>query len=1578
MDDILNTGSDEFTTSPVDLGDLVETNPTTTSVPMGAVRNRAATSAILSGKPDQMIEKYRLLLQEGSEGSSVTHDEVMRVVADQNRTQHMQQVINILGDKNVPMEQKRQIMNLTQNGGFKEEPAVTLQTKALTLPSQGEDVKGEAARISLADTMAGINREAQERQRMLNGFVAAHPDVGAETVGDMAAADVLPFGRNIIGAKVAAAMDEQEGKPFSLSSFVKNFLLPGSTRQDLQDRLQSIPPDKRDAFTQKLLTSIKDSAAIFHSDNYYAQYQTAVRLLEEPNQSKGEVWTENLMTVLDALWVGGEAKATLQAAKGVGKAADAVFDTSKARRPGSANPGVSDAENVMEHPKWDFVDRPYNPNQIGNPKPRLEYKRADTQKRIELNSVVRRENPVTPYSVMEQANPESARAMHQAILDGDDEIAQALTGTTREQAIANNIYPQVGTESGAVDYKVDQDLKDVITNTGATRYTPDELASAANVIKHDFRNASGLQINDAMTTFRVDGDHIYIDGHYSTPGGSFLTPEAARTQAQYALSTYGIRDEEITIMKRDGMTYVPISAEDTKPGDYIIKVNTKLPIRDEDVGNWNPLDVKRNFFDRISQTMTEDKGSLSGWLFDPGSMLHPTLTGSASVAADQSVVLENYLLKPIKEFRSTVGKFAKDRKAAIQDYIKEANTNGIQMDHFDLVARGFNHEEINALKQWKNIWDRHHYLENYDMVRTLRAQDYKVLDSGGNKLFAKYVPKNQNIGAVLDPATGNVRSMSIAEMDSLYNNGGSYAKLRRPINIGGKDVEHVMVRNTPSEYLRGLRDTDKVLNYRHGYYTVHYQKGAKFVDEILSDGTRRTVAVAGNSKDASTFAKAQEASTGNKHVIREDSRGFEKDGDGYWDVNHASGRIAQRLRGQPLVTAQGINQLGTGVYVENPMESASRAARSLSGRTVTRPVLETAKKRFITQFSEMLPSDGMGGKRFPNHMSEIVDHNSHVSKRVADARTTYQYIKYLEDGYINTADQIYKGLMHVIADVLKESPKLETAVNKAAQTSVTQLAKSVVFNAYIVGANPVRQWIVQSHQATRMAAYNPVGFANGGMLKRIVGYIGEYAGFKQTDKDIQAFVKFVEESGMVAGVDRNSLARGLGIELADNSWTATKVVEHTRAALQTIGFDVGEKMNQLGHLAAVHEKWIREGKNLADKTMRDLAMTEARALSYDLNSAGELTYTKATPALVLQFLQMPHKAWLQLTNRKLPLEMRLRLAAYDLVMFGVGGGATYQGLSWLWSKVGQNGDDLLPNDPEHRDMFVYGMESFALNKMFSMMDDSGEKTRIDFSALAPNDMDGWARMYRSMLDQGTLATIGQSPIGQMLAVNGVNGSKRNGRIPQAIFTLGRYFNVFEELDPTNPTEFTAVLNDAAKISSLWTTAQNAKLMLETRKKLDGVGAEIDSHVTIPEALASGLGFGTLSTKELYQISQHRAQDKKAHEADVEARYRDILAYYKDNIKDGQVEHAQKVTSMLLRTFDEPGDMDLVLKWWKRDMAGKEIGLTKQMLEGAGLPDSRHFEDDIKLWNTDQDTKDTMLERVKDMREVRKLNKENNG
>ena len=1560
MEDILqdSPGGEQY-----ELSELVDATPISTPAPKSAVRNRAATTALLSGEPDKLVEKYQLLLEEGMQGQSVTHDEVMARIGSANRDRDMGHIIQLLGDKTIPMEQKRLIMNVANKLEIKD-PRVAIQTASLEEGSEGEDLKGESARIRLADTLNEINQEAEDRQRMLNNFVAAHPDTDLGTVGQMAATEVVPFVRNKIAADIGKALDEISGKDFSMAKFVKNFLLPGTAKADLKNHLMNIPPSKRAQFTQKLLAAVKEGSAILTSENHYGQFVNAVNLLDGASTSKAEEWGENVLTVLDAFWVGSEFKALAGLAKGTPKA---VFDTSKARRPGSANPGVSDAENVVESAKWELVDEPFNPfaARIGNPKKQLGHNpAAEAYRRLALNSVVRRENPVSPFSIVEQVNPAKARAMHETIVASTtDDVAEALTGVGRTQAIANNIYPQVATEDGSVLNKVDQLVKEQVENTGATRYTAQEFDSAVQTVQRDFRNASGLQINDAMTTFRVDGDSIIVEGHYATPGGSFTTPEAAREQAKFALRGYGIRDDEIIIMKRDGMEYVPV-ADGAGEGDYIVKVQHRYAVEDSKVENWNPLDVKRNWFDSIPNLVSQESGSLSGSLFDPGSMLHPTLTGSASIAADQSVVLENLLLKPIEDFRRSVKGFKQDRRLAIEDYLKEANFKGLRFEPHDLHARGFDQEEIAAIKKWRDLWDNHFYLENLDLVRTLNKQGFQVLDSNGTLLYAKSVQKNQNIANVLDPSTGGVKTLTKQEMDDLYNTGGTYAQLRRPISVGGQQVEHMIVRNTPNEYLRKIRDTDQILNYRDGYYTVNYAKGSKFVDEITVDSsgkeTRRTVAVAGNSKDAEMFAKAQEASTGNKHKVREDVRGFEKDGDGYWDVNDASGRIAQRLRGKPLTTAQGINQLGNvGTYVDSPLDSASRAARSIAGRTVNRPVLETAKSRFMAQYAELLKTES-GMTRFPSHISQLVDHGNHTSKLVRDARTTYGYIQFLEHGLVNGVDNLYKSGMHNLARMLNKYPIAERAALAAAHKSPTQMAKRTVFNAYIVGSNWVRQWIVQPHQAIRMVAYNPLGL--NGMRKRVTAYVAANAGFKITDPETLAFIKFVDDSGMVAGVDRNSLVRGLQMEISDRSFKATRIAEDVRGAVQTLGFDLGEKANMLGHLAAVHEKWTRAGKNLADKTVRDQALTEARALALDLNRAGELHYTQGSAAAILQFLQMPHKAWLQLSNRKLPVAVRSRLFAWDMLMFGTGTG----GMLTVLREINEalfDSEEILPDDPEARDIMLYGLEAYYINKVLSLMDSSGEQTRVDFSALSTHDMEGWARMYHALVDDGAFAAWAASPVGQLFAVDGMGEVKRDGRIPKAMKTMGRFFNVFEELDPENPTEFTAVLNDVASITSGWTAAQNAYLMYETRKKIDASGVIVDDSVTIPEVWAAGLGFGTKATSELYYLSRSLSKDKKAHEEDVMSRYRDIVNYYRKEVGQpgADIEHIQKVTSMLMRTFDNPTDLQMVIAQWKKDMTGKEMGLFKQMMTAAGHPDSQQMRDRIKMSPYDEATKQKLLQ-----------------
>jgi len=1693
MDELL---PDMGTPDPIELSELVDVAPTQTNLPMSSVRNRAATSAMISGQPDKVIDNYRLIMQEGSEGKDTTHQEIMNRVALVNRSQSIGSVVKIMGDPTISMEQKRKVMNVVQTSDFKPEPTQVIASKMLEAPSKGEDIRGEAARISLSESMDIINKDIQERQKLMNGFMAALPEQTAgQVTKDVAASEVMPFGRNIVQGKISSNLQEKMGVPQSIGQWAKNFLLPGSSEDKIKETLESIPPGQRYEYTKKILQSIKESSAIFSSDAAYTQFSKATELLDSPRQSDVGIWASNFMTLLDAFWVGSEAKSLL----GAGKTAKSTAEFMRGRKepsgsipatseevvtkagkdsqtqgnlsyrmstPDQGTPDItkqiknleeekasllgdagnladkgaiakarkelSNLENNKDIPDLKELTRKYQDDgmkfkdaqakasseisglsgdyeaKVSRLKNFIETNSSSSQvsqkldaidkqiaqlkkqeipgvgklnpiadaiKRLEINSVVRRENPVSILSTVEQSNPDVARQLIKAIYEGGEETAQALTGVSKEQALANAIAPQVGVESGKVLNKVSAEFSDVLTNTGALRYTPEEFDLAVNNIKHDFRNATGLKINDAMTTIRADGDHLIIDAHYSTEGGSFTSAAEAKAQAEYALRSYPVDSKDIIVMERRGMDYVPVTDMEKKSGDYIVKVNSRIPVEDRSVTSWNPLDVKRNWTDRLASTISEDRGSAARWLLDPGSMLHPTLTGSASVAVDQSVNFENILLRPIRQFRSEVDALPVERRVKLNDYIQEANLKGLKHDPVDLFARGFSHKEVDALQLWRDIWDRNFYLENHDLVRTLRSQGYSVLDSNGNQLFGKAVGKNKNIGQVLDPQTGGLRTLTQQEMDDLYNKGGHYAILRRPVTINGVEVDHMIVRNNPSEYLRAIRDTDKILNYREGYYTVTYKRGSKFIDEVSVDAsgkeTRKTVAVAGNTKDAEMFKNSQSQVTGKRYEVREDARGLVKDGDGYWDINATSGRIAQRVRGQPLASAQGTNIIGAGTFVEDPMESAVRTAKSLAGRTVTRPMLDTAKARFVEQYGEFIPRNEHGIKEFPRHGTMIKDARSSVSKEVSDARTTYEYIKYLEDGYINSTDVAIQAGMHIMADFAGKIgfSKAEQALNRVSGASITHGLKGTVFQAYIGMSLPIRQWIVQSNQGLRMAAYNPKGIVGTG--ERIMAYLGEYTELTHT-KIGSEFSKFVEDSGMVSGVDRNSLVRGLGLSMADASSPVKRAIGSVLSAPQKVGFDMGEKMNMLMHLAAVHEKYGREGLDLANKTIRDKAFAEARALSGDLNKAGEFAYTQSSASSVLQFLQMPHKMFTLATNRKIDTASKLRIIGWDMIMFGAPIGL----VSSIMTATGQNGGDILPDDQDTRDLLVYGAYSSLMNYTLTHLDESGQKSRVDFTSLSPYDLDGWAKMYKAFTEQGAFGAFAASPAGQVLAVDGVNGQKRMGRIPQAMLTMGRFFNVFEELDPNNPTKFTAVLNDVAKITSGWTTIDNARIMLETRKKQDKYGVTLDSTLTDPEIGAAFLGFSSLSTKELYQMSQELAQDKKKHEEKVMSKYRDIMTYVQNSLQSETVDiaHVQAVQSMLMRTFTDPNDLRLVKDQWVKDMMGKDQQLLLNMFRASGMPDSQQYLDKIRMSPLNDQEKAIMLQRYKDVQDVRNSQK----
>lgn len=1696
-------------TQPVSLEDLVEVKEIPPQLPDAAIRNRAATTALLASDKDKVVPDYRNMVDEAKNNQSEYYDRLNEKIQNQARQASIKPTMKILADPYLTPAGKKKIIDGLQNDPFNTDKGVALQTKALESPSKGENEKHEMARISTSDIMREMYAERGARQGLVNAAGANLENVsGARTAVEAGESFLMPFANNMATARMAMHVRKALGKETSLWQTAKDFLLPGNTEQELSREIESVPVSERPAVTRAILDGIKNSrGAILPYDNQYVKMEQMEKLLSEGGYSDSQKWMTNASTLLDIFGMGALARGYLKGgrvaakeAAAIGKEANAAarveptlkgapitrselpVDVGYGARVSTGTPeaanNVSELQklttrreelinqNASTAAKGDVSSMRSELDTLNASKPvadkesidqlarsmqkadkQLTYKEAyreaekrivdqvadheaktsrlasqidangvgaetakelsaidkriaelnkmdlnspgklnpiaDELRRIEFNTTIARDNPASPAKIIQQSNPEQARSLHQAIVkSADDELAQAIYGTTRDQAIISDVMPQVGTQNGRVVSRVPDigrgmrdELRDAIYNTGRTDLTMEEKETLRNWTEAEFRSTGDFHMNPAMSTFTNEGGRIKISAMYGTSEGGFLNAGEAVQKAKYYLQRFGIQDDEITIMAKQGLDHVPVKLEDVagKEGNYLVKVDTFHDFDPTDLAKFEHFDVKRNFFDRNPWFMSKKWGSVSKLLMDGSSMLNKGWTSAASVAVDRAAGFNKLLLEEANKFATNFKKLPKDAQARVDGYLREANTKGIAFDRADLVARGMQHEEINTVKAWRDYWDGMHYLENYDLVSTLKSQKYQIMDVNGNFLVAKQMQKDRNITRVYDAMQGKVSFITSDAMDNLYDSGGYIAKLRRPVNIGGEEMEHMIVRNTPNEYLRGLRDTDSILAYRDGYYQISYKRNARFIDEVLPDGTKRTRAVAGDTSEAQMMVDDLKAQRGGVYEIRGDTRALKQSDDTYWDLQSAQGRIAQRGRGAALEELETFRQLGDArQYIADPVEAAIKAADSISGRVVSRPMFESMKARWMSQYGHMV-QEVNGMKQYPSNIADIVKKGMNSSKEVADARTVWEHINYLENGYINTIDQSYKYLMNTMGNIMGnltykgiDASWLEKGFYRLSEGSPISLAKNAAFQSYIA-LNPLRQMVVQSHQIVRSVIYNPKGWASGEVMGNINAFLMDKMGvLKNATAEQKAFIKFIEDSGALSAVDRHNLVRGALNDMADKSrvWEAiSKPITMSRK----IGFDAGEQANLLGHYAAVYDKYKRAGKDLTNLHIRDEAFSEARAISYDMNFAGDMSYNQTALNLVLQFMQVPHKAVLQAVNRRIPIEARRAMVAGDLVMWGTPIGLIGSAL----------GTDLLPNNPKMREVFEDGVESFLVNAAVAGMTGQ-EHGNLDLSSLAPYDISGWKQFFVGMHEGGTSKVLNASPSGNLLL-------KPDGRFQVAAKSLGRFFGIIDEVDPKG-TDFTAVLNDIAKISSGWTNWQKARIMLNTQQSIDKAGGLTDEHISSYNVFAQALGFGTKNTKDMYEVSKSINDKTKKYEEDVIRSYKDVMQYYATNLQGGNTspEFMTKVTGWALKMYEnDPRGMQIVLKQLEKDIMRPDDKMMGLMLRAAKIPNPGDLKSDIMKMPVPDADKQQMLKIHEDLQNMRKqmqvnsIMKENN-
>jgi len=1523
----MNDLQDIVEEAPIDLESLMgEMKDTPLPFPENAVKNRAAMTSMLSDDPTKLVDTYQAILAENNVGQDITRSSIMNKRHEEEKPKDIGTIMAILGDNSIPFEQKQKaIENI--NSGWQKDTSVILASRTLAQASAGENIEQEDVRMSGADQFRPLFDYNQEKQSVMNKHMLTAESSTTSKVVDFLSF-LQPFSANKYGVSTLKPILEELNQSISTGKAV---LLPGEAMMDIKNTIANMPASEKEKVIYKLSDIIKSNSSLFlNSDNNFAELIQLQAVLDG-DYSQFDRVLDNVSGILDVV--------------GLGLVRKSKTLTSIAKR-------IPDIE----------------------------------ESKILQTAITESTKPVAPINILKDTNPQKARDVYSLIIRSEgDEVAQALTGTNRESAIIDQKIPQGAKSDGTVGTKIidpdrnarvinpDPAVLAVYNDASNMIFSGTEIARAQANIVNDLRNINGIVLHDNLVSVASDGGNkLKIQAMLGTTEGGFKKANEAFNQALFAFKEYGVGVDNLQLMKKVDGEYVPITLAETKGkfGNYMVKVDVNHQINPFDIGKMDELDVKRNWLDKIPSFISQKSGSISRHILDAASMLHPQITANAVVGVNRGTLLDKKMVELFHEFGEKHAKLLavgtdkpSVRQAKVFDYLKEANFTKTELDDAQLIGKGFNGEEIDAIHSWRKAWDTHFWFENADAAKTLDNQDFHLFETQSEKFVAKAVGKNKNVGKVYDPASQQVVSLTELELDDLYNKGGSYAVFRRPLNLNGVDVDHMIVRNTPTEFLRRIKETDQILNYTPGYYQVHY-KAPKFIVHTVRDGSgnelyTKAIGVAGDSAEAEHLK--QRLATANGYDIKDvnvraDLGDMRVDTDHYWDLQNASGRTAQRSRGKRLETSTNPVTSFDTQYVVDPVESAIRASRSLSSRVAMRDFLESAKYRAIQQYEEFFPKNSVTKQPMwiEDAGSLVPKTGTLYDKKLADARTTVEYLNYLQNGYSNSLDEHIKGLFNVLATQASRigMSTAERALIKAGDVGATNLLKSGVFTSYLA-LNPLRQAIIQGHQSVRLMGYNPTYMLKGKWAKDLITFSAYKGGVKNFSKEQQSVIDFIENSGMLQAVDRQNLIRGTLTDLVEAHNPVKRIIGKALAVPRKLGFDLGEQTNRVNHLLFVRDKFIQEGKDLSKKAIRDEAYAYAENLNYTMNFAGDMPYNQNSMGVFLQFMQVPHKAITSITtNRVIRTSDKLRLFLTDSLLWGVPGATVLSNLV---------GKDMLPDDPKARESVVFGLESTAINN--ALMKLVGKNPHIDFSGFSPYNTEGFAHLFQAIATGGYSEYITNSPAFSLYF-------KQGSKMREAFGRLMRYTGFIDTQKGLETPEALAVLNGFAEAgSSGWSNYLKAKAIYETGMIKTSKGSVLMEDATYVNAAAQLFGFkGQKEVLDYAVMGAFREGSKEHRDAVLESynTYIKLLAKEK-KLSNEDPEWAITVLGAMRNMWKkDPLAQQIIASQLERDLPDNDARMIKAALEYSKIPEATNPATINNMKILDDDKRNKALQMMEDL------------
>lgn len=1188
---------------------------------------------------------------------------------------------------------------------------------------------------------------------------------------------------------------------------------------------------------------------------------------------------------------------------------------------------------------------------------------------------------------MKDANAGKARSINDMMeTDATGDVARALYGTEKSDAIANDRLPEVANTDGSVRAKVnmaeagpapDENVIRAITaEKGRIEFDTKEKQLMRDVVRDAFRDVRGLVPRNPMGTVGATDtpSGVSFDMVYGPKDGGFKAAQQGLEQVLLAFRKYGVSEREIEILAKDTTgKYVPVKGVPSAEGNYLVRVKHNFEFSPGDVVEYSLLgNSKYVMFESRTSLTDGNAGSVLQHIIPHSAIINRVIFNAASAASDATAKITKRLINLGGIYAKNYKKLSPRQKALVDLYRIEANEKGIAFSVSNLKARGFDDDAIETMRSWKTTTDTMWWLENVDMNKTLRARGWQRFVDQKNDSDLVVRPVSNRFGdrvKAYDPESNSIRSIERAELEDLYAKNGTVAELKQTLELGDDTVDFVLARNTEGGYIRRIRDEDNSLPYRDGYYPVRYDAPIFITKEFRKKGGEvytKAVATAANQGDAKRLIeRLRAADKEGKFEARADyKRGTQQFDDAEWSSAVSGGRSAQRIRGQRLQEHQTQTDLNH-TNIDAPEEALIASIRSLASRTAFRDWVEVTKARWMSQNGDLLEPQ-KGQVMWPESVKKIGAGKALASNaRVKDAIATWRYVHAMEAGYVNVLDDMSKIFFQNMSTTIgqknwgwmdKIGKGLEKGADVLGQASPTAFARKKAFRL-LLAANPLRQIPVQAMQALPvLLATNPLAIPKISMQMVLLDYLangGDAVSFmkvlakKATGMDLadaQKLQKDWEASGFEAAVEANTLIRDQMASLVDRTafQKARTLAGKPLDITQKYGFNLGESILMRSVWLSEYDLLKKAGKTINAETLENLN-ARVRNLTLNMNKAGEMPYNENALAAMMQFFQAPHKAFSQilLGHTGLTGMDRIKLGTSYVLTYGVGGGFLSD---WIMKGIG--------GDPETRELIEGGLFNLTLNAGLSAI--YGEEVRTDFSdslrlLTAPDVFKFWNSAMALDLPEilssspSAALVLGQSPrvtnfVKQMMRPFVVDNDKK-----------------LEELALTGKT-FLSMFSGASNIFK-------AKYAMEMNKTISGKGATIDYHVNDMEAFLKASGFSTIDEVQyyasqdlVYRTSGKFKDDVKLVVDEVSSR---LAAKGIDN------ESANYTIDMMAeaqRVFkNDPFYMEeFANQIYYKAMAG-ENSLYTRLLGMAGYTTEEEFEKLVNTSNLEPEFKKTLLQ-----------------